>query len=105
MAGPIDESAVRRAAKLARLSLSNADVSKFAQQLSTVISYFEQLRQVDTAGAEPLNHPIEIANVTRPDEPRAVHCDGFTIDAALANAPDLHGRYFRVPGVFGDSGS
>lgn len=102
MPGSIDESTVRHVAKLARLKLSDTEVSRFTHQLSAVISYFEQLQQVDTAGIAPLDHPIEIMNVTRPDVPRNEHRDGFSADAALVNAPELHGRFFRVPGVFGD---
>lgn len=105
MSEKINEQQVRHVAKLARLLLTEDDVRRFAPQLSDVLGYVEQLALVDTTGVEPLAHPIETINVTRPDEVIRNRHDGFSADDALRNAPDLHDRYFRVPGVFGDSGS
>lgn len=103
MAVCIDATQVRHVAKLARLSLSDEEVARFAGQLSAVLAYFEQLNGIDTTAVEPLYHPLDACNVTRADEPLSERDDGFDLDAALHNAPELHGRCFRVPGVFGES--
>ncbi len=82
-------------AHLARLDLAEADRDRTARQLSAVLDYFGQLNRVDTAGVEPLSHPLKVHNVFRPDEPRP----SLTADEALANAPDRRGDYFGVPAV------
>lgn len=103
MAARIDPAQVRHISKLARLSLSDDEVVRFSEQLTAVLAYVEQLAQVNTDTVEPLYHPLELSGVARADEPYAQHSDGFAIDDALRNAPDLHGRCFRVPGVFDES--
>jgi aspartyl-tRNA(Asn)/glutamyl-tRNA(Gln) amidotransferase subunit C len=82
-------------AHLARLDLAPADRDRMARQLSAILDYFDQINRVDTAGVEPLSHPLKINNVFRPDEPRP----SLSVDDALANAPDRRGDYFGVPAV------
>jgi len=82
-------------APLARLDLAPADRDRAARHLSAVLDYFDQLNRVETAGVEPLSHPLKVHNVFRPDEPRP----SLTVDEALANAPDRRGDYFGVPAV------
>ena len=89
----IDE--VRKVATLARLELSDADLPKMAEQLSAILDYVDQLKQVPTDGIEPLAHPLNIHNVFREDEP----AESLPVDAALANAPDRKGDFFGVPAV------
>ncbi len=87
---------VRKVAKLARLELSADDLARMQAQLSAILDYVAQLNELDTAGVEPLAHPLPIANVFRPDEP----IPSLPVDAALQNAPNRVGDYFGVPAVF-----
>ena len=80
----------------ARLELRPEDLGRFARQLSAILDYVDQLRQADTAGVEPLAHPLPVHNVFRPDEP----APSLPVDAALGNAPARAGDYFAVPAVF-----
>jgi aspartyl-tRNA(Asn)/glutamyl-tRNA(Gln) amidotransferase subunit C len=82
-------------AHLARLELSPADLTLMAKQLSAILDYVDQLKQVNTDGVEPLAHPVEVQNVFRADE--SAPC--LPVDAALANAPERLGDYFGVPAV------
>jgi aspartyl-tRNA(Asn)/glutamyl-tRNA(Gln) amidotransferase subunit C len=82
-------------AHLARLDLSPADRDQLARQLSAILDYVDQLKQVNTDGVEPLAHPLQVHNVFRADEPRPC----LTVDEALANAPDRRGDFFGVPAV------
>ncbi len=84
-------------ARLARLRLDDDAVEKMAQQMSQMLDYVDQLRQVDTEGVPPMAHVLDLTNVTRPDvvQQRISH------DDALRNAPDADGDYFRVPKVIG----
>jgi aspartyl-tRNA(Asn)/glutamyl-tRNA(Gln) amidotransferase subunit C len=70
------------------------------RQLSAIVGYVDQLRQVNTEGVEPLAHALTVHNVFRDDEP----APSLTVDEALANAPDrradAEGRqFYGVPAV------
>jgi aspartyl-tRNA(Asn)/glutamyl-tRNA(Gln) amidotransferase subunit C len=86
---------VRWVAHLARLELSDADVARMTPQLSAILDYVDQLKQVNTEGVEPLAHPLKVHNVFRDDEP----APSLPVDAALANAPARLGDFFAVPAV------
>ena len=91
----IDEGRVRHIAKLARLDLSDDEVRLFAAQLGRILAYVQQLEQVDVTGVEPLAHPLPLTNVLRDDEPHTP----LPVEAALGNAPQREGSFFRVPTV------
>ena len=86
---------VRYTAKLARLHLSEDEITKFQAQLSQVLQYVEKLEQVNVEGVEPTAHANAIFNVLRKDESRP----GFTQKEALANAPRQANGLFIVPKV------
>ena len=86
---------VRWVANLARLDLSPSDLARMTEQLSAILSYVDQLKQVPTDGVEPMAHPLKVHNVFRPDQPAS----SLPADAALANAPDRQGDFFGVPAV------
>ena len=86
---------VRYTAQLARLNLSEAEITKFQTQISQILAYVEKLEQVDVSGVEPTAHANAIFNVFREDSPR----DWFTAQDALANAPRSANQLFIVPKV------
>ncbi len=87
---------VEHIAELARLELSKAEISRYREQLSAILEFFEQLQTVDTrdvpvdAGVQPDRAPL------REDHARP----GLTLDELLQNAPDAADRQFRVPPIF-----
>ena len=86
---------VRYTAQLARLHLSEAEITKFQAQLSQVLAYVEKLEKVDVSGVEPTAQANAVFNVFREDAPR----DWFTPEDALANAPRSANHLFIVPKV------
>ena len=86
---------VRHIARLARLGLSEADVEHFSSQLSSILDYFEELKQVDTNDVPPTAYALDLHNVLRADEtaPCTDPADVF------ANAPVQENGYFRVRAV------
>ncbi|MBX9624069.1 MAG: Asp-tRNA(Asn)/Glu-tRNA(Gln) amidotransferase subunit GatC [Gemmataceae bacterium] len=94
----LDLADVRAVARLARLDVPEADLPRVRAELAAILGYVEQLRAVDTAGVEPLAHPLPVSNVFRDDQPRP----SLPVDEALANAPARTGDYFAVPAVFAD---
>ena len=81
MANPLLD--VQYVAHLARLDLTPDEQARFGAQLGDVLAYFEQLKQVDVAGIEPLAHAMPLVNVTRHDAVR----DSLPHDEALRHAP------------------
>lgn len=88
---------VRKLALLARLELSDAEVSAVAPQLDGILGFIAQLSQLDTDGVDPMTTALDVDNRTRVDEPVA----SLPRDAALANSPDRDDECFRVPPVLG----
>ncbi len=100
MAGRIDESQVRKVAKLSRLELTDAEVEEFTGQLSAILGYVEKMNELDTENVEPLAHCLPISNVFRSDCVK----ESLGTEKALANAPQRDGDFFKVPKIL-DSGS
>ena len=84
---------VRKIAKLANLAVSEAEVERLTGELGNIVSYIEQLREVDTTGVEAIAQVTGLVNVARPDQPQAM----FTIKEVLANAPKADDVAFLVP--------
>jgi aspartyl-tRNA(Asn)/glutamyl-tRNA(Gln) amidotransferase subunit C len=86
---------VRYTAQLARINLTEAEISTFQSQLDHIIQYVEKLKQVDVTNVEPTAHAIPVFNIFRPDIPR----DWFDAQTALSNAPRQANGLFSVTKV------
>lgn len=86
---------VRYVADLVRLRLSEEEIAEFQPQLDHVLSYIEQLGEVNVDGIEPTAHAFPVYNVFRADVSR----DYFTQEEATANAPHSGSGLFLVPKV------
>lgn len=86
---------VEYVANLARLTFSDAEKERLAEQLAEILGYIEQLNKLDTEDVEPTTHAIPMKNVVRPD----VAIPSLTQDEALANAPSNVGGLFEVPKI------
>jgi aspartyl-tRNA(Asn)/glutamyl-tRNA(Gln) amidotransferase subunit C len=89
---------VEKVSLLARLQLSDPELTTMTSQLAAIVDYVEQLKELNTADIEPMAHAVELRNVfstdtLRPSLPR---------EAALANAPKKDGECYRVPAVLGE---
>ncbi|HEX2621675.1 MAG TPA: Asp-tRNA(Asn)/Glu-tRNA(Gln) amidotransferase subunit GatC [Phototrophicaceae bacterium] len=86
---------VRAIADLAKLELSDAEVARYAGQLSHILQYFEKLQMVDTSQIEPIASVLPLKNVLRPD----IAGQPLTPEKAIANAADAQDNQFRVSAV------
>jgi aspartyl-tRNA(Asn)/glutamyl-tRNA(Gln) amidotransferase subunit C len=59
---------VRKIAHLARLEILDAEVPGYAANLSRILDLVAELNSVDTAGIEPMAHPLDAAQRLRTDE-------------------------------------
>lgn len=75
---------VRRIAKLARLELSDAEVEKFAPQLTSILGYIDMLSEVDTKNVKAAAQPTGLTNVLRED---VITSGEVSPDALLATSP------------------
>jgi len=86
---------VRNVARLARLALSEDEISTFQGQLGRVLEHIEHLKKLDVSGVEPTAHTYPVFNVTREDTPGT----SLPREAVLANAPRAANNLVIVPKV------
>jgi aspartyl-tRNA(Asn)/glutamyl-tRNA(Gln) amidotransferase subunit C len=89
---------IEKVALLARLQLTEDEISKMTAELAQIVGYVDQLSEVNTDGIEPMAHAIELSNVFRDD----VVVESLPRDAALANAPHHDDQGYLVPAVLGE---
>ncbi len=91
----IDLETARRVAKLARIRVPDGDLPLLAEQLSGILTFMEQLNDVDVEGIEPMTSVTPMRLKRRQD----VVTDGNIQDKILSNAPDAREGFFAVPKV------
>ena len=82
-------------ANLARIALTPEEKAKFSAQLGDVLTYIEQLKQVDVSQVEATAHAFPVYNVWSDDIPQI----GLPVEAALRNAPAQRNHMIAVPKV------
>jgi aspartyl-tRNA(Asn)/glutamyl-tRNA(Gln) amidotransferase subunit C len=88
---------IQRLAKLARLEVPENRTGELHRDLSKILELFDQLRDVDTRGVDPLVHAIGISDVLAPDH----LSDSLDVHEVLKNAPVHDESFFKVPPVLG----
>ena len=91
----VDHETVRRIARLARIAVTEDDVPHLQGELNAILSFVEQLNEVDVEGVEPMTSVTPMAMKKRED----VVNDGGIADDILKNAPAREDHYFLVPKV------
>ncbi len=87
---------VKYVAKLGNLSLTQKEEELYAEQLSEVLDYFDQLNSVDTKGVDPIFNVTGKSSVWRED----IVSESLSQDEALQNAKKAKNGYFVTKGVF-----
>ena len=79
-------------AALAKLGMTEEDITHFGAQLSNILENFEVLQKVDTEGIAPTAQPNALCNVMKADvvEP------SMSPSEVLDNAPRRDGDFFRI---------
>jgi aspartyl-tRNA(Asn)/glutamyl-tRNA(Gln) amidotransferase subunit C len=91
----IDKKTVEKMAHLARLELSEQEEGKMVEDLSKILNWMDQLKELDTSNVQPLTHMSEEVNVFRED----VVKNEISREKGLKNSPSQNGEYFQVPKV------
>ena len=99
MSSRISRTDVVHVAHLARLALTDDEITELTGQLEAILEHAAQVSALDTEGVAPTAHPLPLVNVLRPDEPRPC----LERDEVLAEAPATENGRFRVPRILGEA--
>ena len=88
---------VEHVAHLARLGLSDEELTRLEGQLNHILEQYEKLTELDTSGIPPTAQTIELENILRDDVP----LPSLPRETVLVNAPERDGGLFVVPAVLG----
>ncbi|GGF32015.1 aspartyl/glutamyl-tRNA(Asn/Gln) amidotransferase subunit C [Microbacterium sorbitolivorans] len=89
---------VRHLGVLARIQLSDEEVTTLTGELDAIVSSIAEVSEVATSDVVATSHPVPLVNVFREDVPG----DMLSVDEALKNAPDHDGSRFRVTAILGE---
>jgi len=92
----INKEQIEHLAQLARLQITEAEKEKYAEQISSILGYFEELQSLNLSAKPLAQAEVAKVNVLRTDE---VKCH-FDADKTLAEAPKLEKRQIKVKNVF-----
>jgi aspartyl-tRNA(Asn)/glutamyl-tRNA(Gln) amidotransferase subunit C len=96
---PISKEDVEKVAQLAHMEITPGELQMFAPQMADIVSYVEQLEEVDTSNVAPalggLTPEGEQTDSAREDETTP----SLGQKTALEEAPDAAAGHFRVPKV------
>ncbi|MGO4704309.1 Asp-tRNA(Asn)/Glu-tRNA(Gln) amidotransferase subunit GatC [Microvirga sp. 2MCAF38] len=91
----VDQNTVRRIARLARIAVTEEDVPHLQGELNAILSFVEQLGEVNVDGVEPMTSVTPMAMKKRQDGVT----DGGIADDIVRNAPVTEDHFFVVPKV------
>ncbi len=86
---------VRKVARLARLSMNEAEIDSARAQLSGIFDLIAEMQAVDTGGITPMSHAQELSQRLRPD----VVSESNQREAFQAIAPQTEAGLYLVPQV------
>jgi aspartyl-tRNA(Asn)/glutamyl-tRNA(Gln) amidotransferase subunit C len=89
---------VLKLAKLAKLELTEDEIKEYSKELTEILHYVEQLKQIDTDQLKPTNQVSGLINVTRDDE---VVDYGYNPSDLLQNVPQVEADQIKVKRMIG----
>ena len=89
----LEEALVKRVARLARLELSQHELTGFRRELASILGWFASLDRVSTRGVKPSFQPHELRNVFRADRP----AKPISQEQALAGTRHKERGFFKGP--------
>jgi aspartyl-tRNA(Asn)/glutamyl-tRNA(Gln) amidotransferase subunit C len=91
----VDQKTVRRIAQLARIAVTDEDIPHLQGELNAILSFVEQLNEVNVDGVEPMTSVTPMTMKKRQDGVT----DGGYPEKVLRNAPARQDTFFVVPKV------
>lgn len=84
---------IAKVARLARIGLTPDELTHYGEQLQGILEHAALVQALPTEGVVPTAHPLPMVNAFRADEIEPT----LDREEVLAQAPQRHGPYFRVP--------
>ncbi|OGB74570.1 hypothetical protein A2V68_03155 [candidate division Kazan bacterium RBG_13_50_9] len=94
----LPQSEVEHMAKLARIELTGTEKSKYAEQLSAILDYVEELKKLDITNVPDVGQITGLTDQLAKDE--IAGCE-ILRDELLRNAPTTEKGYIKVKSVLG----
>ena len=91
----VDKKTVEQIARLARLKISEEELSALQNDLSGILSWVEQLDAVDTKSVDAMTKVVDLTLPERCDKVT----EGNNAEAVTANAPLREEQFYVVPKV------
>ena len=91
----ISRAEVEHVAHLARLHLTESELSKMTEQLGMILSYVQKLQRLETKDLTPTTHAISVCNAFREDRV----LPSLPQKVALSCSPRHNEEMFQVPRI------
>ena len=92
----IDEKITLKIASLAKLDLTEQEVKEYSKDLTNILKWMEELKEVDVSNVEPVTSVTKNELYERKD---IFYKNTLEQEKILLNAPEKVGEYFTVPKV------
>lgn len=94
----ISKDLIKKLSNLAKINLSEEQIEKYTNDLSSVISYMEEIKNLDVANVSETARVIDEENILRED----IVGPSLNQEQALRNSKNTHNGYFLVPQILKD---
>ena len=91
----IDKNTTLKIAKLSRVRVEDEQIDELSSQLSAILDWVEQLKEVNTDQVKPLSN-VSVADLPMREDKKNIEDNS---NAVLSNAPEKLENYFVVPKV------
>lgn len=91
----IDKETIYKVADLARIAIEEKEVDSLMGDMNKILTFMEQLNELDTSGVSPLVYMNEEENVWRED----VVKQEISVADGLKNAAKHNENFFMVPKI------
>ncbi|MES2829271.1 MAG: Asp-tRNA(Asn)/Glu-tRNA(Gln) amidotransferase subunit GatC [Bacteroidota bacterium] len=91
----IDKQTIDKVANLARIEIKDKDVDTLIADMNKILTFMEQLNQLDTAGVAPLIYMNAEENVWRED----IVEQKISVEDGVKNSANHSDRFFLVPKI------
>ena len=92
----IDEKITLKIASLAKLELTDQEIKEYSKDLTNILKWMEELKEVDVSNVQPVTSVTENELYEREDN---AYKNTVEQEKILLNAPEKVGKYFTVPKV------
>ena len=92
----IDEKITLKIASLAKLELSDQEIKEYSKDLTNILKWMEELKEVDVSNVQPVTSVTKNELYEREDN---TYKNKVEQEEILLNAPEKVGKYFTVPKV------